>query len=722
LFRKVLEKWKNMEKSKLTITASHTPPNILSTPNTPKLHRRSRNRRFSESDSAPEETTELVNKTETLRRGNSVRVRRARVKEVSATTNVEVDNVTDKSSLESIQQFTSEIEKLSQNVSFVAVDDNNNTSTTNPSVTKTASPIAGQRRELRSSGRRSRSPNAIIVRRKSIKSITPPPPAQIEEDLKTPSTPFTTSQSVGHNKQTIAQPCDLEINTVSSNKYQISSTKYNLQDESKTKIQQRTTADGKPIGYATKIMGSPTLRHTGVSNSGTQLHLEDPFANFGNIIDDSPEKIKSDLDSYIEQSFRDIETTMRRRRRRPDSGGEVTPAEPRKRERRGNKTREKQDQPVDTIVGDDDNNSVFKTTRENYLPVIETNTPCGERTRIPIKERRASTLPMKPETITTLEEVVLRPYRCDDESADENKTIVDKNSDNTMDTMREFEEFLRKQERKTKKEIKRLSREGLDGKTLSQENLSRPVEEVTVEQYKKTQAIRRRERKEFQDRHLRERRLSLGNKWPSLGNIFFTNGKLLERKLSLPSNLERPNYQSRRIVSSVATNSSTESLEDQQETLDENNNNKNKDSNNNTIINNGRQSAPPTVNLSRSQSFPGLTQKHRANSTGHSPDLDSLLHFICDIEEEIISSGDEEGTNFKSQQLENFNSNLDELKSQSSDSLNRSKSLPRRGSKGFIYRSFSENQIGIQQRKRAKLRRARVSIIRVSVSFSTTVL
>ena len=672
-FKQVLEKWKNLEKSK----SSTTTTNALSTPDTPKLHRRCRSnvRRFSESDSAAEETPEQqTNRTETLRRGNSVRVRRSRVKEVSAPADTKVDQT---DSLESIQQFTSEIEKLSQNVIHHDENNNNNNNSMidNSDVIKRASPKTSPR-ELRSSGRRSRSPNAIIVRRKSIKSITPPPPPQAEGGLQTSNIP--TIERSDDNKKT--------INTIPA-KYQNSSDN-SSQQNNRARIQQRTTADGKPIGYATKILGSPTLRHTGGSNGGARL-LEDPGVNIGSIIDDSPEKIKSDLDSYIEQSFRDIETTMRRRRRRPESGGEATPAEPRKRERRGYKNREKQSEPVDDNIDDDKNDDVFTTTNEEDLPERKAYVPIKERTRTPIKER-TTTPPTKLETIKSQEEVILRG------DPNENKTTVErKNSDNTMDTMREFEEFLRKQERKTNKEIKRLSRESLDGKTSSQENISRPTEEVTLEQYKKKQAKLRRERKEFQEKHLKERRSSLGSKWPSLGNIFFTNGKPLERKLSLPSNLERPNYASLRgRGSSIATNSSTESLEDQQGTLDENNNS----------INKGRQSAPLTNNLNRSHSFSGLTHKQRANSTGHSPDV-----LICDIEEEIISSGDEEGTTFKSQQLDSFNSNLDQAKSLSEESLNRSMSLPRRGSKGFMCRTFRENQIGLQHQRKQRMDKSRVS-------------
>ena len=275
-------------------------------------------------------------------------------------------------------------------------------------------------------------------------------------------------------------------------------------------------------------MGSPNLRQ-----SRLDTQRQDSSTGYvntgGDIIPDSPEKIQNDLDSYIEQSFRDIEKQMRRRRRQSD---ETTSSSPTKtstpdiselrRERRREKNRERQ------MRLETERDDVFRTPTPEQI-IEKPSEVC---------QTSSKTQRNKLEAIKSQEETVFRPKS--PTTSTPITPVVDLKTDSTMDTMKEFEEFLRKQEKKTKREMRRLSKTGsLEIKSKSQEDIPGQTKEITVEQYRRTQEKRRKERKEFQEKHLRERRLSLGNKWPSLGNIGGSSngGKPLERKLSLPANL-----------------------------------------------------------------------------------------------------------------------------------------------------------------------------------------
>ena len=100
--------------------------------------------------------------------------------------------------------------------------------------------------------------------------------------------------------------------------------------------------------------------------------------------------------------------------------------------------------------------------------------------------------------------------------------------------------------------------------------------------------------------------------------------------------------------------------------------------------------------------------KRRHHSTGHSPDITILLqHLICDIEEEeIVSSSEDETKNcdekFKLQQLETFNSNLNELITSSADAINLfGVTIPNKA----IHRTFSEDDIGLKLLRKQRLKR-----------------
>ena len=650
----------------------------------------------------------------------------------------------------SIEQFTNQIQKLSNKADDTSLESLEREKETNPRASKVVkyeasindttcgntvqypqhkegdtkfnhSPKDDRKRERRTPSprtlrsRRSRSPtNAIIVRRKSIKSITLPLKENENhcEDQQRSSISLTEKEQVvdSNSLSTLSDNTsqqDPPIAMIYGDKnYQSTTT---AENKPPSTTMQRTTADGKPIGYATKIMGSPTtLRQHATATVKNQHHhhQQREHVNTGDIIPDSPEKIQSDLDSYIEQSFRDIDKSIRssRRYRRQagvnsdgDSSGEKEPLldiSELRRERRREKNRERQMRLLAEAKNDNNNNNnVDDEVFKQQSPEMAKRNNNDNRNKL--------------QYIKSQEEKDFGKSSTPNEALPKTN---DKPMDiSTMDTMKEFEEFLRKQERKTKHEMRRLSRHGSseDFKSHSHNDLSSKDRDFTLERYRVRQQRRRQERKEFQEKHLRDRRLSLGNKWPSLSFIRGSPaGKsLLERKLSLPSNL---NHTQRFACSSssLSTTSSTESLDDE--------NNYNNNHNNRTAIErqrgeslSGRHSAPPTSSsspseLTRRHTFSGMTHKQRSNSTGHSPDMDSLLqHHICDIEEEIVNSDDDdnndggqEGINFNTQQLENFNSNLSELKSQSEEVLYKCNSLPRRTPKGLVRRSTNDHVVG----------------------------
>ena len=635
-------------------------------------------------------------------------------------------------------------------------------------------------------GRRSRSPtNTIIVRRKSIKSITLPPSAN---DLLEEEGPLATKMN--HQGQNTKNTHSSDFtNTRKQDSSRVTTT---LDDDSgnvttsttastTAATMQRTTADGKPIGYATKIMGSPnTLRHhsTVIRNHHhlhyQQQHDDNDVMNTGNIIPDSPEKIQNDLDTYIEQSFRDIDKSIsssnRRYRRQSgvtDSREDVSSTSAQslpittngnsntsdiseiRRERRREKNRERQMRLLQ--AAEQDNNNKNNNNNNNNSITLDKNNnnknsdnddvfECEELKDIKPLNRnsniRQSIIPTRNERKSKLgsmknpnEEELQQVQKYDSSKTNGEASITSETS--TMDTMKEFEDFLKKQERKTKREMRRLSRTGTGSfRSQSHDDLSRD-RDFTLERYKTRQEKRRLERKEFQEQHLRERRVSLVNRWPSLTSLRggSRNGlsgsrrPALERKLSLPSNL---NHTQRfaRSSSSLSTTSSTESLEED-DFINMNRNYTNirrgrgvgsggGGGGSDTLS--GRHSAPPTSpssgDLTRRHTFSGLTEKQRSNSTGHSPDMDDLLqHLICDIEEEIVTSDDD----LKAQQLESFNTNLNQLKrsgSQSEDTLYQSQSLPRKTAKGLVHRFTKDHVVTVPGGAAPSVRGSRVSSLR----------
>ena len=794
-----------MEKSKSISTSSSSNPFKLSiTPNTSKLSRKTVTSHKNEQRIIPENSDTEVDKhvvdtnknnnnnsnnnnisiKEPFRRNvgfrkseTSIRVRSSVNKRslrttLTASSSSEIDEDSSKvsSSKEQLVLQPQQLEQRSKDsIDFVNHSQKRITKTSSEDLTKSRdslnddicshnmtqtydrSPKGDRKRDRRSPsprisrGRRSRSPtNTIIVRRKSIKSITLPPKAgEIEDqnEMKTRSLEnlqMNTSSSVNVSNSSLT---DVSTSDKKNNQQTTSTltTTENKPQALPPTTMQRTTADGKPIGYATKIMGSPTttLRHHATTTVRHQHrhhhHQQDQreHVNTGDVIPDSPEKIQNDLDSYIEQSFRDIDKSVRsssrryRRQHGTDSDGasdgvaekekdqssDITEL---RRERRREKNRERQMRLLAENKNNNNNNN-----NNNNDEVFSQNIPELPNRVTADKHSTQSTSSsdnnrVKLQSIKSQEEV--KDFNRSKTNSLETQTKDNNNNDDkhkdssvsttTMDTMKEFEEFLKKQERKTKREMRRLSRNGSceDLKSQSHDSLSTTTtttsneKDFTVERYRVRQQRRRQERKEFQEKHLLERRLSLGNKWPSLGSIRGPGKPTLQRKLSLPSNL---NHTQRfaRSSSSLSTTSSTESLDDE-----------------NLLIENragmidkrtpsGRHSAPPVSSpsseLTRRHTFSGMTNKERSNSTGHSPDMDSLLqHLICDIEEEIVNSDDEnsntitddgQGIHFKTQQLESFNSNLNELKSQSEEALYKSQSLPRRTSKGLVRRFMNIN-------------------------------
>lgn len=140
------------------------------------------------------------------------------------------------------------------------------------------------------------------------------------------------------------------------------------------------------------------------------------------------------------------------------------------------------------------------------------------------------------------------------------------------------------------------------------------------------------------------------------------------------------------------------------------------DQNNNMSVTE-RRSAPPNMGRPRSNSF-GEASKQRSNSTGHSPDIARLLqHLICDIEEEVPFSSDDETKSkkneekpFQQQQLDSFNSHLNEITSQSADSLNTLGETKRRQHRihGRLRRTFSEDDVGLKLLREQRQKRKRI--------------
>lgn len=526
----------------------------------------------------------------------------------------------------------------------------------------------------------------------------------------------------------------------------------------------QTTADGKPIGYATKIMCSSAT--TQVKSNRNSYNLDQNTTN--TITTDIPTEYnnhsilsplvtsnnnrpvrsnrnsnnnnKGTLDTYIEQSFKVIEESLKESAHEmttlanpniyhgnhPSTNGQyieqLTPSETSKPITTGTKSSN------DTINLFADNPSSPHLQRTKLRDRLRLKKEAETTEQQNDESKGKSTSPKfieknnkdgndnklipngkseEPNDLVESEEVkpiaLVKLRRTED---------LLEGIPKTDDTMKEFEVFLRKQERRAKKEMYRLSQEepkmrtaasasSVETKQLSRKkgfiNRSVSDEDFTLENYRKQQQLRRKQRLEFQQHHLSERRRSLGilpNKWASASNIFLcsTMEKPLERKLSLPHDIHKQAADSADDYNVSTANSPKSNSPDTPSCSG-------RRSNKSLRLLKDMEGHTGSFDFDKTN-FVSNKLKRRSHSTGDNPNSDPLLgHLICDIEEEMVSSedsdsSDDDGIIFNTQPPE---------KQMSDENLQTSSPRRERRRRG-LRRTRSENLHGDASPRRSRTR------------------